>query len=107
LQADLECATQFVAALLMLKSQSKLPLKFLSFGKVMAMRYLRLRWNLFLLLLSRCLMLVVARSQNIVDKSASPQGAAKVFAPLMFCLSSNFSYGIASEGQNELRATHF
>jgi hypothetical protein len=50
-------------------------------------------------------MFAVACFQTIVDRLASPQTAAKVFALLMFSLSSNFSYGIASEGQNELRST--
>jgi len=52
-------------------------------------------------------MFVVARSETVVKKSASPQTAEKVFANLMLCLSSNFSYGVASEGQNEPRTALF
>jgi len=52
-------------------------------------------------------MFVLARSEMVVKKSASPQTAEKVFVTLSLCLWSNFSYGVASEGQKEMRATLF
>ena len=92
----------------MLEYQSELPFTFLSFGNVVAMRYVKVQMEPDLYCcfcaLSRLCSCVL---NTVADKSASPQTAANVFVPVIFCLSLTFSYGITAEGQNELRATPF